>query len=91
VLSTNIFRPALGQPLQVSFKAQHAGRCWITIYNLAGENVRPLFEDDVQADLWLRADWDGKNGQGEAVGSGVYFVSVKGAGVKVIRKVVVLK
>jgi hypothetical protein len=63
----------------------------VKVYNLAGELVRPVFEAEIQAGLWFQASWDGKNAEGEAVASGVYFISVKGAGLKSIRRVVVIK
>jgi hypothetical protein len=37
------------------------------------------------------AVWDGKNEDGEPCGSGVYVVSVKGAGIRRTLKVVLLK
>jgi hypothetical protein len=91
VLDQNIFRPGKGKPLTISMKADEPGRVTVRVFNLAGELVRPVFDADVLAGLWFQASWDGKNGSDETVASGVYFISVKGAGIRVIRKVVVLK
>jgi len=51
----------------------------------------PIFEAIATKGLQYQANWNGKNEEGGNVASGVYFISVKGAGIKVIRKVVVLK
>jgi flagellar hook assembly protein FlgD len=91
VTNKNVFKPLEGGTLDISMKAPQAGKVTVRVYNIAGDLVRPLFEADVQEGLWFQANWDGRNGYGEWVASGVYFVSVKGAGIRVIRKVVVLK
>ncbi len=91
VIDKNIFKPEQGNPLTLSFKAPEAGKVTVKVYNLAGELVRPIFEADVTAGLWFQAHWNGQNGDGSAVSSGVYFVSVRGAGIKAIKKVIVLK
>jgi len=91
VLSVNVVKPEQGGKVDISFKAPEAGRVTVKVFNLAAELVRPVFEADVQAGIWYLATWDGKNEGGSVVGSGVYFISVKGAGVKMIRKVVILR
>ena len=61
------------------------------VFDLSGELVRPVFDDTVTHGLWFQATWDGRNYDGSTVASGVYFVSVRGAGIRSIRKVIVLK
>jgi flagellar hook assembly protein FlgD len=90
-MSANVFNPDKGGTVSVSFSAAQDGKVIVKVYNLAGDLVRPIFEADVQAGLWFQANWDGKNGDGDIVSSGVYFVSVRGAGIKTIRKVIVLR
>jgi flagellar hook assembly protein FlgD len=91
VLSTNIFRPLKGGSLTIDFKPAQDGRVTVKIFNLSGEHIRKPFEADVKAGLWLQASWDGHNEDGSMVASGVYFVSVQGAGIKSVRKVILLK
>ena len=91
VLTKNVFKPEQGGTVDISMKAPDAGHVTVKVYNLAGDQVRKPFEADVTAGLWFQAKWDGKNETGEMCGSGVYFVSVKGAGIKSIKKVIVLK
>lgn len=91
VTNKNVFNPEQGGTLTISLKAPDSGRVTVKVYNIAGELVRPVFEADVQAGLWFQAIWNGRNEDGDIVASGVYFVSVKGAGIKSIRKVVLMK
>jgi hypothetical protein len=91
VLDQNVFRPGRGRPLQINFKAPEAGRVRVKIYNVASELVRTPFDADVTAGLWFQAQWQGENDQGEKVAAGVYIVSVRGAGIQSLRKVVLMK
>jgi hypothetical protein len=91
VLSSNVFRPEQGGVLDVDFKPSQDGQVVIACYNMAGELVRPLASMGVTAGRWYQAKWDGRNDQTEMVAAGVYFISLKGAGLKIIRKVVLLK
>jgi hypothetical protein len=43
------------------------------------------------ADVTVDAYWDGLNDFGQPCGSGVYLVSVQGAGIRSLKKVVLLK
>jgi flagellar hook assembly protein FlgD len=81
----------LGQPLHISIKAPTNGRVWVHVFNIAGEKVRSPFEAEVVAGVTVDALWDGRNDQGELCGSGVYLVSVQGAGIRSLKKVVLLK
>lgn len=87
----NVFKPELGGAVNLSFRAPEAGRVTVKVYNLAGELVRPVFDSEVRAGLWFQANWNGRNDAQEVVASGVYFISVRGAGIKTIRRVIVLK
>ena len=89
--SANVFNPDKGVPVSIGFRAEGDGRVTVKVYSIAGELVRPVFETDAKAGQQFQADWDGKNADGDTVASGVYFVSVRGAGIKSIRKVIVLK
>jgi hypothetical protein len=86
VLSKNVFRPQEDPPLVISFKAPENGEVTVRVYNLAGELVMTPFKSAVANGLWYQANWDGRNDQAELVASGVYFVSVRGAGIKTIRR-----
>jgi hypothetical protein len=91
VLDRNIFRPESGLPLAINFKPESAGRVTVRIFNVAGESVRMPFQGDVAAGAWIQANWDGSNDFGEKVAAGIYVISVKGGGIKSLKKVVLLK
>ena len=87
----NIFRPEQGGTVTISFRAPDDGKVTVRVFNIAGTLVRPIFEADVQQGLWFQATWDGRNENGTMVASGVYFISVHGAGIRTIRKVILMK
>jgi hypothetical protein len=91
VTDRNVFRPTQGGKLQISFKAPQDGKVSVKVYNLAGQMVMPVFEAQVQAGLWFQANWDGKNEVGSTVSSGIYFISIRGAGIRSVKKVILLK
>jgi len=92
VLDRNIFRPGKGgPPMAINFKPPQDGHVTVRIFNLAGENVRKPYEADVAAGAWIQAHWDGTNAQGERVAAGMYFISVQGAGIHSLKKVILLK
>ena len=91
VLSENIFRPGKGQPLIISIHPLEDGHCTVRVFNMVGEKVREPFNSDVPANVWLNTSWDGSNEGKEVVGAGIYIVSVQGAGIHKLMKVVLLK
>jgi hypothetical protein len=91
VTNRNVFHPLQGESCTISIKAPQDGQLTVRVFDISGELVRPVFDASVRAGLWFLATWDGKNGNGEMVSSGIYFISVRGAGIRTIKKVVVLK
>ncbi len=63
----------------------------VKIFNISGEMVRLLTEMDAKAGTAYALSWDGRNAQGQMVGSGVYLVSCKGPQTHILKKVIVLK
>jgi fibronectin-binding autotransporter adhesin len=91
VLDKNIFKPNSEAPLLISFRAPRQGQVRVSVYNLAGELVEPIWRGNVAAGIWYQQTWNGHNRVGEMVASGIYFVSVRGAGIRSVRKVILLK
>jgi hypothetical protein len=89
--NVNVFNPDQGATLSVGFRAEADGLVTVKVYNIASELVRPIFEATVTKGLQYQASWNGKNGDGESVASGVYVISVRGGGIKSIRKVIVIR
>jgi flagellar hook assembly protein FlgD len=92
VLDRNIFRPNQGgAPMAINFKPPQDGHVTVRIFDLEGERVRQPFEADVAAGAWIQAHWDGTNDQGQKAAAGIYFISVQGAGIHSLKKVILLK
>jgi len=90
ILNHNIFRPGQG-PLTVDFKATGSEHVTVRVYNLSGELIAELAAWDVSPGALYQAVWSGANRNGQAIASGVYFVSVHGSSTHVLKKVVVLR
>jgi hypothetical protein len=67
-----------------------SARVRIDIFNILGQNVRTLV-DEYQLAGYKRVIWDGKDRNGRAVSSGVYFYSIKAADKQATKKMVLLK
>lgn len=56
----NLFHPAEGEKVSIYYKIENACPVTIKLYNLAGELVRTLLDENKsQGQYWI--DWDGKN------------------------------
>lgn len=74
--SANLFRPDQG-PLTVTYMVQSTDTIRITVFNTAGRKVRTLLERNVSGQVSGAVDWDGKNEEGDWVGSGVYVIRIE--------------
>jgi hypothetical protein len=90
VLSHNVWRPRLG-PLRIGIKPPQDGQVRVRAFNVAGELVAVPLDARLAAGITHEALWHGHNQSGETVASGVYVVSIQGAGVRRLLKVVVIK
>ena len=55
----------------------------ITIYNVAGEKLKELTDDNSDG----RISWNGTNDAGNTLGSGVYFAVIRNGSEKKILKI----
>lgn len=67
-----------------------AGHVTLEIYNLLGQRVVTLYDGTAPAG-YLELTWNGKDGRGHSVGSGVYFYRVEAQSFQKVRKMVLLK
>ena len=74
----------------LAFSAPSAGRVEVRVYNLRGELVRTLLDGEVEAGRHALV-WDGTDGRGAAVSSGVYLYEVRGFGERITRKMALVK
>jgi len=82
----NPFNPST----RISFSVPEAGRAVLRVYNVRGQLVKTLLDRDVEVgDMTVR--WNGEDEQGRRVSSGVYFCSLRTAGMKATRKMILLR
>ena len=65
------------------------GRIAVVVYNTLGQAVRVLFDGNAVGRMELQ--WDGRDGNGHALASGVYFVRARAPGFAAVRKVALLQ
>ena len=87
----NPFNPETWIPYQLA----NASDVQITIYDTRGTVVRRLHLGHQREGYYTRrshaAHWDGRNGVGERVASGIYFYQLQADGVSSLRKMLILK
>jgi len=62
----------------------------LNIYNVAGQLVRTLVDEEKQPGVTYRVVWDGSSNAGQPVSSGVYFYRLTTKGFEQTRKMVLL-
>ncbi len=87
----NPFNPETWIPFQLSESANIT----ISIYDISGKLIRTLFLGDRHAGIYTARDraahWDGRNGVGEKVSSGVYFYRINAGKFYAIKRMAILK
>ena len=87
----NPFNPETWIPYQLAVPAEVA----LTIYDMNGVTVRRLEMGHQPAGLYQRRGravyWDGRNGRGESVTSGLYFYTLKAGEFTATRKMLIRK
>jgi photosystem II stability/assembly factor-like uncharacterized protein len=74
----------------IKYDLPEAGLVRITIYNLLGQKVRTLVDED-QETGYKSVNWDGKDDWGEEVATGIYFYKIKAGDFALVKKMVLLK
>ncbi|HET9251609.1 MAG TPA: FlgD immunoglobulin-like domain containing protein [Candidatus Eisenbacteria bacterium] len=86
--------PGRPNPSSVSFRIGHyaprPGTYRITVLDVQGRVVRVLEEREMQTG-WHDGTWDGRDGSGAEVGSGVYVLRIEGAGETAVQKLVLMR
>lgn len=74
----------------IEFTAPERGRVTVTVYNVRGEVVAVLLDGVVAAGL-NSVRWNGRDGTGSPVASGMYLYQVRGFGQTETRKMALIK
>ena len=83
----NPFNPAT----TIRYGLPKAERVTLKIYNLLGEEVALIMNDELRAAGYHVAIWDGRNKLGEVVGSGVYIYRFRAGSFTAIKKMALVK
>ena len=74
----------------IRYDVAGAGEATLTVYDVAGTLVRVLVQGHRDSGRY-EIRWDGRNGQGERVGSGLYFYRLEAPGGTQTRKMIMLR
>ncbi|MDZ7340451.1 MAG: T9SS type A sorting domain-containing protein [candidate division KSB1 bacterium] len=74
----------------INFSLKEAGRVTLTIYNLQGQLVRTLVDEEKLAGSYS-VMWDGKSDNGTLVGSGIYYYKLRANGFKATKKLMLAR
>jgi flagellar hook assembly protein FlgD len=82
----NPFNPTTTIPFDIKERTHVT----LTIYNLRGQVVRTLVDEDLDARTY-GYQWNGRNDAGQSVSSGVYFYKLVAGDFQDVRKLVLTK
>ncbi|MEA2096080.1 MAG: YCF48-related protein [Candidatus Cloacimonadota bacterium] len=74
----------------ISFSTKEAGHVSISIYNMRGQLVNTLVNEELERDFHVII-WDGKDNNNKAVSSGIYFYKMNSKNYSSTRKMILLK
>jgi hypothetical protein len=74
----------------IRFDLPTPGDVQLTVYNILGQKVIELGDNNLPAGAHY-IHWDGRNGSGDRVASGVYFYKINNAKYEAVRKLLLLK
>ncbi len=86
----NPFNPSTTIAFAVPFAGGHSVPASVEIFNALGQRVRMLVEEAMQPG-YHRVKWDGRDGLGRAVGSGLYFYRVRVGQMARVGKMTLIK
>jgi flagellar hook assembly protein FlgD len=75
----------------IKYQVKSDGLVSLKIYNVAGQLVRTLVNENVKAGVVHQAQWHGLNDAGQNVSSGVYFYKLVTTNYTQTKKMVLLK
>ena len=74
----------------IDYSIPKSGNVELVIFNLAGQKVRTLVNEHRTA-AFYKVVWDGRNNNGESVGSGLYFYRIQSGSFSKIEKMTLVK
>jgi len=86
----NVFNPAKGEKALIVVEVPKQAHVRLNLYNTRGNKIKELADEEREAGRH-KYYWDGKSGNGDVVGSGLYFVHIQAGDYKKTKKIVVVK
>ncbi|NIV72599.1 MAG: T9SS type A sorting domain-containing protein [Calditrichae bacterium] len=74
----------------IRFRLAKSERVTIKIYNLLGETVNTLIDENMEAGRF-RVVWEGKDNHGNSVSSGLYFLQMTARSFQKTRKLILIR
>ena len=75
---------------QISFNIAKAGKYELSVFNIIGQKIRTIANTEFNSGL-KTVSWNGMNDSGLAVGSGIYFYKLRGNGIELTKKMVLIR
>ncbi len=75
----------------ILFELPQPSPVWLEIFNVLGQRVRVLLDDVTLERGYHRIHWDGRNGNGIPLGSGIYMYRFKAGTYDRIQKMILIK
>jgi len=76
---------------EIQFALDQPGNAELVIYNLKGQKVITLFNDQVNAKEYINVKWNGSDNSGNKVSSGIYMYKLKTANKEFMKKMILMK
>jgi len=86
----NVFNPTKGEKALIVVELPEQAQIKISLYDIKGNKINELADEEKEAGTH-KYYWDGRNGSGNVVGSGLYFVHIQAGDYKKTKKIVVIK
>lgn len=91
-IKDSVFNPMKGGKVKFEIVPKSDGKLKVQIFTIDGLLVKTIKDGDVSQGITQIVEWDGRNGAGKVVASGVYLLRVDGAGIdRKLKKIVVVK
>ena len=74
----------------ISYQLSSAGRIRLKVYNIAGQAVKTLIDQEQPAGRH-QVRWDGRDHTGQRAAAGIYFCRLAARDKSITRKMIVLK
>ncbi len=90
-LNKNAINLTLGEVVTARFTLSKPEQVEISIYTVAGEPVRKLYDEKLPVAGEDQVEWDGKNKSGQLVAGGVYLFHLKTPSFEKVKKVIIIR